>query len=191
MSVRCRPLPVHRANSVRLMPNGSTTRERATAPNSRSPQKPSPRRAPPVGSFSSRNGPRTILCAVYAKTFSKVTCKGEGAFACGYAITDGAAFANALARASAQAVVDASTEKADAFCYSDVSAVAGALANAAASARSAACVKGTGSEEDFQEAFVESVSQAYANAFASAVAKSCSGMTDPLSTRRLHITCLS
>ena len=173
------------------MPSGSTTRERATVSNSRSPQKPSPRRAPPVGSFNSRNEHRKTLCAVYAKTFSKVTCEGEGAFACGYAISDGAAFANALATASAQAVVDASTEKADAFCYSDVAAVAGALANAAASARSAACVKGTGSEEDFQEAFVESVAQAYASAFASAVATSCSGMADSPRKRRLHIACVS
>lgn len=113
----------------------------------------------------------TAVAKVWASAFVLVECEGQG-FACGWAASNGEAFAMAFAEAIAFAAADASLPDVDAFCVADIRAISGALAQAAESARADTCTAG-GTSTDFEDNYASAVVDAIAEAFASATASAC------------------
>lgn len=113
----------------------------------------------------------TAVAQVFTTAVVKVSCTGEG-FACGYAISDGTAFAIAFAEAIALAAADASQGDIEAWCVADIRALASAFAQAADRSRAETCTTG-GTEEDFQMSYASAVVDAIATALARASATAC------------------
>lgn len=113
------------------------------------------------------------VAEVYTSAYTNVQCdvgiKGEG-IACGWAQSNGDAWATATAQAIATASADAGGA---AFCISDIRAISQVVVDVSAKALADGCAIGTSSTFSYGESYKQALQRGIAEAFASAAAWVC------------------